>query len=83
MKKIILALAIIISGNAYSVGSDGSDNKSIQICTKVGSDGSDSKVGSDGSDSKVGSDGSDGKTICQTINIEEKESFFNFEFNRY
>ncbi len=83
MKKIILILAVILSANTYAVGNDGSDSKSIQICTKVGNDGSDSKVGNDGSDSKVGNDGSDSKTICQIINIEERESFFNFEFNRY
>ncbi len=83
MKKILLALTIILSGNAYSVGTDGSDSKSIQICSKVGTDGSDNKVGTDGSDSKVGTDGSDGKTTCQTIRIDnEKESFFNLELFR-
>jgi hypothetical protein len=56
-KTIILIVAFILSTNSYSdVGSDGTDGYK-NVCTYIGSDGTDS-VGSDGTDS-VGSDGTD------------------------
>jgi hypothetical protein len=79
MKKIIIILAIIFTSNAFSVGTDGSNKKSTQICFKVGTDGSNKKVGTDGSNKKVGTDGSNEESICQIIEMDsEGEMFFNF-----
>ena len=81
MKKIILIASIILSTNAWSIGSDGTE-KTTKICFKVGSDGTEGKVGSDGTEGKVGSDGTEGTSICRIIKTDqEKESFFNFGFN--
>jgi hypothetical protein len=68
MKKIITLIALILSFNAFSVGSDGTENY-IQVCTKVGSDGTENKVGSDGTENKVGSDGTENKMYCQIIPV--------------
>ncbi len=68
MKKIITLITLILSFNALSVGSDGTEN-TIQVCTKVGSDGTELKVGSDGTELKVGSDGTEDKTYCQIVPV--------------
>ena len=69
MKKIITLIALILSFNAFSVGSDGTENKvgSDGTENKVGSDGTENKVGSDGTENKVGSDGTEYTTYCQII----------------
>lgn len=78
--KLITILAIILSTNVHSVGNDGTDSKYIQVCSKVGNDGTDNKVGndgtdnkvgSDGTDNKVGSDGTDNKQFCTIIQIKK------------
>jgi len=66
MKKIIIIITLIISTNVLSVGQDGT-GKYIQVCTKIGGDGTENKIGGDGTENKVGNDGISYKTYCQII----------------
>ena len=68
MKILITILTLIISFNALSIGGDGTE-RYIQVCSKIGGDGTENKIGGDGTENKIGADGTENKTYCQIIPV--------------
>ena len=62
MNKLTLIIAAIftltLSNTAHSIGSDGTEAY-IQICSYIGSDGTEAPIGSDGTEAPIGSDGTE------------------------
>ena len=87
MKKAnLIFLLLILSTSSIAsmqlIGGDGTDDF-IQVCEKIGGDGTDKDIGGDGTDAPIGGDGTDMETggdgtdapnnnqVCYVVNIKK------------